>query len=91
MILKKPILNPNICEKAYGRAIHIIKCDNLLPSNARDEKDTYSLCDSILQANHRNIYKLKASLSDIIRFADEYGCSVDYLLGRTENPYPFGM
>lgn len=34
-----------------------------------------------------NTLKLGASIDDVMTFADEYGCTVDYLLGRTDTPY----
>lgn len=35
----------------------------------------------------KNIIDMNASDEDVIKFADEYGCTVDYLLGRTDTPY----
>lgn len=35
----------------------------------------------------KNIIDMNASLYDVLKFADEYGCTVDYLLGRTDTPY----
>ena len=37
--------------------------------------------------NYKNIYNLNPSINDVINFADEYNCTVDYLLGRTDTPY----
>lgn len=41
----------------------------------------------ILRCNYYNVYMCELSIDDVTKFADEYGCTVDYLLGRTDTPY----
>lgn len=42
---------------------------------------------SVLKCKYSKIYFEEATLSDVELFADEYGVTLDYMLGRTDTPY----
>lgn len=41
----------------------------------------------VLKCKYPKIYFEEATLNDVILFADEYGVTLDYMLGRTDTPY----
>lgn len=87
-IFRKGILERELCEVVYDRAKSIVYNDNESP----DETAVRFNCDikkdvAAWEDRYRNLMLRRASINDVIRFADEYGCTVDYLLGRTEHPY----
>ena len=57
----------------------------ILEENGMEKEDTsaslYSLC------RYDMIYNGRIPMLKVIIFADKYGCTVDYLLGRTDTPY----
>ena len=81
--LNNQILNDEMQEIIYNRAIDIIKNDNILiPA-----MNLGIVVQSELIRSSSAIYDRKATIDDVIAFADEYGCTIDYLLGRTDTPY----
>lgn len=49
-------------------------------NNANDTLD-------VLKCKYSKIWFEEATLNDVILFADEYGVTLDYMLGRTDTPY----
>lgn len=93
-IFRKGTLERELCETVYSRAKTIIYNDNHSSSETSEYEyyDRFHLKTVVAwEERHENIATKCASINDVIRFADEYGCSVDYLLGRSNNPYPIGM
>lgn len=41
----------------------------------------------ILFSTHNNIYFYKACIPDIVKFCNQYDVTVDYMLGRTDDPH----
>lgn len=89
-IFSKGTLEHKLCETVYSRARNIVYNDNedLLETTGYFDGRRYVVA---WEERHENIAIKCANINDVIRFADEYGCSVDYLLGRSDNPYPIGM
>ena len=40
-----------------------------------------------LKGFYQNIYWERTHIDDLLNFCDEYGVTLDYMLGRTETPY----
>ena len=83
-------ISNNLANTIYTRAVKVLGNDNVGVEYGRNSIPTAAICNDILHINYKNIYRLKPTINDIIRFAEEYGCSVDYLLGLSDNPYPIG-
>lgn len=50
------------------------------------EYDIYDIINK-LSNEYIRIALGQPEIDDVITFANEYGCTVDYLLGRTDTPY----
>lgn len=71
-------LNRELCEIVKKRAIDVMRLDN---------REIYILDENKLITGYKSIDNYKAIIDDVMTFANEYGCTVDYLLGRTDTPY----
>lgn len=69
----------------FSEELQLIICNRsikILMSEYNFESETFPSPKFI-----ENIIDMNASDDDVLKFADEYGCTVDYLLGRTDTPY----
>lgn len=57
----------------------------ILEENGMEKEDINALLYTLCRADM--IYNGRIPMLKVIIFADKYGCTVDYLLGRTDTPY----
>lgn len=88
-MFKKGKLNRRTQGIVKARAISLVVGDTLCEDESKNEGkeriDCYTVSE--LLRDYPKILRLKATLDDVVQMADDYGCTVDYLLGRTDSPY----
>ncbi len=80
---RKGRLSCELCETVKKRAVDIMRKDN---NEVHMESVNYIPYFDYITGNDA-IDNYETTIDDVIAFAEEYGCTVDYLLGRTDTPY----
>lgn len=80
---RKGRLSCELCKTVKKRAVDIMQQDN---NEVHMESMNYIPYFDYITGNDA-IDDYRTTINDVIAFADEYGCTIDYLLGRTDNPY----
>ena len=77
--------NAKLEESIRLRALEIIDKDNTIGESRKFPRRQKALRE--MQRNCPNIDSGRITIADIIDFSKEYGCTTDYLLGLSDNPY----